>query len=135
MQSRATSRLRGLAPPLIAGLIVLLVSQVPLAWSMAKRLQRGHRDREILLANAIEASEQERRRIASDLHDGVVQDVAGVAFGLAPLAEDAERRGDPREAGRSRRGLDPAPGRARPAHAARRDPPAEPRVDRARGPR
>jgi signal transduction histidine kinase len=99
VQSGATSRLRRLAPPLIAGLIVLLVSQVPLAWSMAKRLQRGHRDREILLANAIEASEQERRRIASDLHDGVVQDVAGVAFGLAPLAENAERRGDPREAG------------------------------------
>jgi two-component system, NarL family, sensor kinase len=98
VQSGATSRLRRLAPPLIAGLIVLLVSQVPLAWSMAKRLQRGHRDREILLNNAIEASEQERRRIASDLHDGVVQDVAGVAFGLAPLAEHAERRGDEREA-------------------------------------
>jgi two-component system NarL family sensor kinase len=98
VQSGATSRLRRLAPPLIAGLIVLLVSQIPLAWSMAKRLQRGHRDREILLNNAIEASEQERRRIASDLHDGVVQDVAGVAFGLAPLAEHAERRGDEREA-------------------------------------
>jgi signal transduction histidine kinase len=61
---------------------------------MASRLQRGHRDREALLANAIEASDQERRRIASDLHDGVVQDVAGVAFGLSPLAEEADRRGD-----------------------------------------
>ena len=37
---------------------------------------------------------QERRRIAADLHDGVVQDLAGVAFGLAPLADDARRRGD-----------------------------------------
>jgi two-component system, NarL family, sensor kinase len=99
IQSRATSLLRELAIPLLAGLAVLLLSQVPLAWSMARRLQRGHRDREALLANAIEASAQERRRIASDLHDGVVQDVAGVAFGLAPLAEDAERRGDTRAAG------------------------------------
>jgi two-component system NarL family sensor kinase len=99
IESRATSLLRELAIPLLAGLAVLLLSQVPLAWSMARRLQRGHRDRETLLANAIEASAQERRRIASDLHDGVVQDVAGVAFGLAPLAEDADRRGDPRAAG------------------------------------
>jgi signal transduction histidine kinase len=87
-----------LALPLLAGLLVLLLFQVPLAWSMARRLQRGHREREDLLANAIEASDQERRRIASDLHDGVVQDVAGVAFGLAPLAEQAVRRGDEDEA-------------------------------------
>jgi two-component system NarL family sensor kinase len=90
--------LAALAPPLIAGLAVLLLSQVPLAYSMARRLQRGHREREALLNNAIEASTQERRRIASDLHDGVVQDLAGVAFGLAPIAEDAERRGDRPEA-------------------------------------
>jgi signal transduction histidine kinase len=31
----------------------------------------------------------ERHRIAADLHDGVVQDLAGVAFGLAPLAAKA----------------------------------------------
>jgi two-component system, NarL family, sensor kinase len=97
VRAGATDRLRALAPPLLAGLLVLLLFQVPLAWSMARRLQRGHRDREALLANAIEASAQERRRIASDLHDGVVQDVAGVAFGLAPLAENAQRRGDERE--------------------------------------
>jgi signal transduction histidine kinase len=97
VRAGASDRLKKLAPPLLAGLLVLLLSQVPLAWSMARRLQRGHRDREILLANAIEASDQERRRIASDLHDGVVQDVAGVAFGLAPLAEAAENRGDDRE--------------------------------------
>jgi signal transduction histidine kinase len=68
--------------------------QLPLAWGMARRLQRGHHEREQLLESAVEASTQERRRIASDLHDGVVQDLAGVAVGLAPLAEAAERRGD-----------------------------------------
>jgi len=61
--------------------VVLLLFQVPLAWTLARRLQRGHREREELLANAVEASTQERRRIASGLHDGVVQDLAGVAFG------------------------------------------------------
>ncbi|MEA2143760.1 MAG: two-component system, NarL family, sensor kinase [Solirubrobacteraceae bacterium] len=93
------ARLLGaLAPPLVGGLVVLLLFQVPLAWSMARRLQRGHHERERLLASAVEASAQERRRIAADLHDGVVQDLAGVAFGLAPLAADAQRRGDESEA-------------------------------------
>lgn len=90
--------LSALAPPLLGGLAVLLLFQAPLAWSMARRLQRSHREREMLLASAIEASDQERRRIAADLHDGVVQDIAGVAFGLAPLAEEAARRDAPREA-------------------------------------
>jgi two-component system, NarL family, sensor kinase len=91
--------LRALVPTLLAAVVVLLLLQVPLSWTLARRLQRGHRERERLLERAIEASDQERRRIAADLHDGVVQDVAGVAFGLAPLAEDAARRGDDAEAG------------------------------------
>ena len=77
--------------PLATALFVLLLFQLPLAYSLANRLQRGHEERERLLTSAIEASSAERRRIASDLHDGVVQDLAGVAFGLAPLAEDATR--------------------------------------------
>jgi signal transduction histidine kinase len=99
LNSASASRLLGkIAPPLIAGIVVILLLQVPLAWSLARRLQRGQRERESLLANAVEASTRERRRIAADLHDGVVQDLAGVAFGLAPLTADAERRGDEAEA-------------------------------------
>jgi signal transduction histidine kinase len=89
--------LSALAPPLLGGLLVLVLFQVPLGWSMARRLQRGHSDREGLLSSAIEASNQERRRIAADLHDGVVQDLAGVAFGLAPLADSAASRSAPEE--------------------------------------
>jgi signal transduction histidine kinase len=94
----ATRQLRRIGPPLIAGIIVVVLLQVPLAWSMARRLQRGHREREALLASAVESSSRERQRIAADLHDGVVQDLAGVAFGLAPLTAEAERRGDEHEA-------------------------------------
>jgi signal transduction histidine kinase len=97
--------LRAEAPPLFGGLLVLLLFQVPLAWSLGRRLQRGHRDRAALLANAVEASAAERRRIASDLHDGVVQNVAGVAFGLAPLARTAELRGEPHDAAELRRSI------------------------------
>ena len=94
VNANANRLLNAFAPPLVAGLAVLLLIQVPLAWGLARRLQRGHRERELLLASAVEASTQERQRIAADLHDGVVQDLAGVAFGLAPLAAAAEQRGD-----------------------------------------
>ena len=97
VSANADRLLKAFAPPLVAGLVVLLLIQVPLAWGLARRLQRGHREREVLLASAVEASTQERQRIAADLHDGVVQDLAGVAFGLAPLATAAERRGDENE--------------------------------------
>jgi two-component system, NarL family, sensor kinase len=99
VSASAERLLRALAPPLLAGLLVLLLIQIPLAWGMARRVQRGHRERERLLASAIEASDTERRRIAADLHDGVVQDLAGVAFGLAPVADDLDRRGDGGHAG------------------------------------
>jgi len=98
--------LRAQAPPIIGGLLVLMLFQVPLALSLTRRLQRGHRDRAKLLANAVEASAHERRRIASDLHDGVVQNVAGVAFGLAPLAQRAQRRGDDEDAAELRRSME-----------------------------
>jgi two-component system NarL family sensor kinase len=98
LSGSAQRLLRALSPTLIAALVVLLLFQVPLSWSLARRMQRGHRERERLLEQAIEASDRERGRIAADLHDGVVQDLAGVAFGLAPLADDAARRGAHAEA-------------------------------------
>ena len=82
-----------IAPALIGGLGLLYLIQVPLAWSMARRLSQGQRERERLLRRAIEASEVERRRIAADLHDGVVQGLAGASYSLAAAGDRAERAG------------------------------------------
>ena len=71
------------APITLGALIVLELVQIPLAWSMARRLQASQQDQERLLRAALDASDAERRRIASDLHDGVVQELAGVSLGLA----------------------------------------------------
>jgi two-component system, NarL family, sensor kinase len=75
---------------LLASLVLLWLVQVPLAWRLAKRLQRSQEEREALLVRALEASDDERRRIAADLHDGVVQDLAGVSYSLSAVAEQAE---------------------------------------------
>lgn len=86
--------LRALAPPILGAILLLVLVQVPLVWSLIRGLQRGNDEREALLANAIAASNRERRRVAAYLHDGPVQDIAGVAFSLAPLADRAVVRGE-----------------------------------------
>ena len=81
------------APAILGTLALLWVVQLPLAWRAARKLQDGQVQRELLLRRAIEASELERRRIARDLHDGAVQDLAGVSYSLSAAADRA-RSGD-----------------------------------------
>ena len=77
---------KSFAPVTIGALIALELVQIPLAFSLARRLRTRQLERERLLRQAIDASDSERRRIASDLHDGVVQDLAGVAYQLSGSA-------------------------------------------------
>ena len=74
---------RSFAPIALGALIALEIVQIPLAYSLARRLRQRSAERELLLHQALEASDVERRHIASDLHDGVVQDLAGVAYALS----------------------------------------------------
>jgi len=92
----ATQRLlMALAPAVLGALAVLALILLLLAWRMARRLDRDRVQREELLLYAVNSSEAERRRIAADLHDGVVQDLAGVSYSLSALAQHA----DPPETG------------------------------------
>jgi signal transduction histidine kinase len=75
------------APAMIAALIALWLVQLPIAWSVTRRLRRGQEEREELLVRAIDASDAERRRIASDLHDTVVQELLGVSYTLTTGAQ------------------------------------------------
>jgi len=75
-------------PITLGGLLVLVALTTPLLWALTRRLDRSARDRERLLLAAADASESERRRIARDLHDGVVQDLAGTSFALSATARD-----------------------------------------------
>jgi two-component system, NarL family, sensor kinase len=80
---------------LLASLVLLWLVQVPLAWRLGGSLRRSQRDREALLARAVEASNDERRRIAGDLHDGVVQDLAGISYSLSAAADTADSETPP----------------------------------------
>ncbi|MDQ2961354.1 MAG: histidine kinase, partial [Candidatus Dormibacteraeota bacterium] len=65
---------------LLQGFLLLLARRI-----RAQDLEREEhaKVREALLQQAIDAGDAERKRIASDLHDGVVQTLAGLAFSLA----------------------------------------------------
>jgi len=78
--------LRQFAPIAIGALLFIELVQIPLAWRLARRLRNGQMHRERLLSHAIESSNAERRRIAGDLHDGVVQELTGVSLSLAAAA-------------------------------------------------
>jgi two-component system, NarL family, sensor kinase len=69
-------------------LLALLLLGVPLLGVLTLRLTRASRARERLMRRAVESSEAERRRIARDLHDGVVQELAGTAFALSGTARE-----------------------------------------------
>jgi signal transduction histidine kinase len=73
-------------PALIGALVLLELVQIPLAIMLARRLRDRQRERSALLQRAVDASAEERRRIAASLHDGPVQELAGVGFSLAAAA-------------------------------------------------
>lgn len=79
----------------LMSLLFLWLVQVPLAWRLARRLRRSQLDREALLVRAVEASADERRRIAADLHDGVVQDLAGISYSLSAASDRANHSTPP----------------------------------------
>jgi signal transduction histidine kinase len=81
------------APVMLGALLLVTLLQIPSAVSLARRLRRTQGEREALLRSAIDATDAERRRIATDLHDGVVQDLAGVGFSLSAAAREAEAAG------------------------------------------
>ena len=73
---------------MLGSLLVLGALATLIIWGLSRRLRRAADERQRLLQAAIDASEAERRRIARDLHDGVVQDIAGTAFALSAAARD-----------------------------------------------
>jgi signal transduction histidine kinase len=86
VEDNGSQLFQSFAPIALGALVVLELVQIPLFWSMARRLRERLREREALLRRTLEASDIERRQIASDLHDGAVQELAGVAYALSAVA-------------------------------------------------
>jgi two-component system, NarL family, sensor kinase len=81
------SRLLGQTLPLVlVPLLALQLVQIPIAVSLARRIRRHEHERSRLLEQALSVSERERLRFVADLHDGPLQELAGVSFVLGAVA-------------------------------------------------
>jgi two-component system NarL family sensor kinase len=72
-------------PMAVGALVALQLVQIPIASSLARRVRRTEAERAELMERTLTASDRERRAVAADLHDGPVQDLAGVSYALGAL--------------------------------------------------
>jgi len=97
MEQQAWTLFRSFLPLSLGAVVVLAAATMPLATSLARRVDRGQQQMSRLLMNAVASSDLERRRTARSLHDGVIQDLAGVGYALSaearhmPQGETRER--------------------------------------------
>ena len=89
---------RRFVPITLGALLLLQLVQLPLAWSTTRRLDATLMERERLLRRAVDATDAERLRIARDLHDGVVQDLAAASYSLVGAGKRASSAGHDDEA-------------------------------------
>jgi two-component system NarL family sensor kinase len=75
-----------LIPLVLVPLLILMLIQMPIAASLARRIRRQDADRSALLERNLSVSEKERVRVAADLHDGPIQELAGVGYALGAVA-------------------------------------------------
>lgn len=89
VQARTVRLTRALVLLIVIVLLALQVAQVPITYSLARSVTRHQEERRQLLERALGASEHERRRIARELHDGVIQDLAGSSYVLAAVEKSS----------------------------------------------
>jgi signal transduction histidine kinase len=83
----SAASLRSAFATLAFGTVAVAVALLlPVVLWLLLRLRAGQRERERLLVRALDAETAERRRLAADLHDGPVQDIAGLALSLGAAA-------------------------------------------------
>ena len=85
---------RRIMPVVLGALVLFELAILPLALTLARRVDRARAERSAVLAHALATAHNERRRLAQDLHDGLLQDLAGLGYALpsvsAHLPPDAE---------------------------------------------
>jgi signal transduction histidine kinase len=90
VSARSRQLWRGFAGVTLSSLLALSALMLPVVWSLLGKLQAARSQREALLERAVQASADERRRIAGTLHDGVVQELAGASFTVGSAAQRAQ---------------------------------------------
>jgi two-component system NarL family sensor kinase len=80
--------------PLVLGLLLLLIIQLPIA-VLVRRIRRRRAERLGLPENIFSGTGKERIQVAANLHDGPIQDIAGVGYALGAVALSVPEHGQP----------------------------------------
>jgi two-component system, NarL family, sensor kinase len=91
--SRTGQLWRGFAGVTLSSLVALVVLLLPVLWRLLHSVRRSRAQREALLQKTVDASTDERRRIAGTLHDGVVQELAATSYVVSTAADRAAATG------------------------------------------
>ena len=82
-------------PSLLLALGLLYLVKIGFTYRLTRSLYGVQEGREQLLLTALAAADRERTLIASDLHDGVVQGLAGASYTLTDAANRTRAAGQP----------------------------------------
>lgn len=86
----SSQRIRSTVVPIIlVSLAVMGLLTLTMARRMSRRIDTARMERERLLARLADASTRERRQIAADLHDSVIQDLSGTTLLLTSAMTSA----------------------------------------------
>jgi two-component system NarL family sensor kinase len=94
VSARSSQLRRAFVGITLSSVVILLVLLLPIMATLLNRARRSQAEREVVLRRSLDASVDERQRIAAALHDGVVQELAAAAFAVAAASESAASRGD-----------------------------------------
>ncbi|MGI8664894.1 MAG: sensor histidine kinase, partial [Jatrophihabitans sp.] len=89
---RSSQLWRGFVGITSSSVALVFLLLVPIMWTLLRRTRRAQAQREAMMQRALDASTDERQRIAAALHDGVVQELAAASFAVAGGAEAAAGR-------------------------------------------
>ncbi|WP_020143792.1 sensor histidine kinase [Terracoccus sp. 273MFTsu3.1] len=70
----------------VGAMLILTLFLLPLALSLARRVDHARTERGAMLRHSLAASDMERRRIAEELHDGLIQNLAALGYALPMVA-------------------------------------------------
>jgi two-component system, NarL family, sensor kinase len=94
VSQRSTELWRGFAGVMLSSLLALMLLLAGLGWLVVLRARQARARQDDLTRRALAASDDERRRIAATLHDGVVQQLVGASLIAAGHAQRAGLDGD-----------------------------------------
>ena len=94
MEENARTIVLAFVPVIVGSLVVFLLVVVPLAVSLSRRVEHAQREHARMMRHAMLASDLERRRVAEDLHHGVVQELAGLGYSLPTVERQLGPQGD-----------------------------------------